>query len=243
MLKALPCQRVPGYSTKDEGTRCTKKRIIHSSVRGIFVQMSATRLLVLAFVRAHGRAHGYLIGQELLAWNADKWANTKTGSIYHALRQLAKERLLVEFNVAAADAAPARTEYEISDIGEEEFQTLIKRALTQPDPRPDMFCAGLVLMSALPRARVLSYLKERLAILSEQKSNVDRANHDATFTGEKALPPHVDALLNFWAQHTDCSVQWVETLVSKIGGGAYVFADDDARAFGSPNSLAETAII
>ncbi|SDG38484.1 PadR family transcriptional regulator [Pelagibacterium luteolum] len=205
--------------------------------------MSATRLLVLAFVRAHGRAHGYLIGQELLTWNADKWANTKTGSIYHALRQLSKERLLIEFSVPAVEAAPARTEYEISDIGEAEFLTLLERALTQPDPRPDMFCAGLVLMSALPREQVLSYLRARVAILNQQRVNVDRANSEANFEGEKALPPHVDALLNFWVEHTASGLHWVEELVSKIEGGAYVFADDDPRAFGTPSSLATTAII
>ena len=119
----------------------------------------------------------------------------------------------------------------------------LERALTQPDPRPDMFCAGLVLMSALPREQVLSYLRARVAILNQRRVNVDRANSEANFEGEKALPPHVDALLNFWVEHTASGLHWVEELVSKIEGGAYVFADDDPRAFGTPSSLATTAII
>ncbi|NUT10617.1 MAG: PadR family transcriptional regulator, partial [Nonomuraea sp.] len=55
--------------------------------------MSATRLLVLGVVRLHGRAHGYLVGSELESWEAGQWAGLRSGSIYHALRQLAKEGL------------------------------------------------------------------------------------------------------------------------------------------------------
>ncbi|MBE1582569.1 PadR family transcriptional regulator [Nonomuraea angiospora] len=56
--------------------------------------MSATRLLVLGVVRLHGQAHGYLVGSELESWEAGQWAGLRSGSIYHALRQLAKEGLL-----------------------------------------------------------------------------------------------------------------------------------------------------
>ena len=198
--------------------------------------MSATRLLVLAFVRAHGRAHGYLVGQELLAWNADKWANTKTGSIYHALRQLAKEGSLREIEISATETSPARTEYEISEQGAAEFERLLERALTVPEPRPDMLCAGLVLMSALPRAKALKFLRERLSKLAEQRANVDRANSTAQWSGDRALPPHVEALLSFWTHHTVSSHDWVLALIRKIEDGAYIFADEDPKAFGNPGS-------
>lgn len=199
--------------------------------------MSATRLLVLAFVRAHRRAHGYLVGQELLAWDADKWANTKTGSIYHALRQLSKEGLLNAIDVEAIDLVPARTDYEITNEGEKEFQTLLRRALVVPEPRPDMLCAGLALMSALPRETVLGYLRERLATLSDQRANVDLATSRANFTGDNPLPPHVEALLSFWSHTTASGYDWVLGLTRKIEDGAYVFADEDPKAFGNPGSL------
>jgi DNA-binding PadR family transcriptional regulator len=196
--------------------------------------MSATRLLVLAFVRAHRRAHGYLVGQELMAWDADKWANTKTGSIYHALRQLGKEGLLEEFDVPATAAAPARTDYAITETGDAEFHRLMEKALTVPEMRPDMLCAGLVLMSALPRAEVLGYLRERLGKLVEQREDVAHANRTASFTGERPLPAHVEALLSFWTSNTTANHDWLEGLIGKIEGGAYIFADEDENAFGSP---------
>lgn len=198
--------------------------------------MSATRLLVLAFVRAHGRAHGYLVGQELLAWSADKWANTKTGSIYHALRQLAKEGLLVEFEVGPADSTPARTDYSITEEGDAEFHRLMEKALTVPEMRPDMFCAGLVLMSALPRQTVLDYLRARKERLNQYQAEIDHANSTARWSGERALPPHVEALLSFWTSNNACNRDWVEGLIGKIENGAYVFTDEDAGAFATPSA-------
>lgn len=196
--------------------------------------MSATRLLVLAFVRAHKRAHGYLIGQELMAWDADKWANTKTGSIYHALRQLAKEGFLDEIDVPSSINAPGRTDYSITEAGDAEFHRMMEKALTLPQPRPDMLCAGLVLMSALPRATVLALLGKRLATLAKQQTEVSKANDRASFSGANALPPHVEALLSFWARNTECNHDWIAGLIAKIEAGAYVFADEDPMAFGVP---------
>lgn len=198
--------------------------------------MSATRLLVLAFVRAHGRAHGYLVGQELLAWDADKWANTKAGSIYHALRQLTKEGLLEATEVPGSDLTPGRTDYAITPAGEASFHKLIAEALIRPAPRPDMLCAGLAFMSALPRATVVDYLRQRLAILDAQRADVVEANNAARWDGDRALPPHIEALLSFWTHNTASSHAWVEDLLRKIETGAYIFADDDPKAFGSPGS-------
>jgi DNA-binding PadR family transcriptional regulator len=169
-----------------------------------------------------------------MAWDADKWANTKTGSIYHALRQLGKEGLLEEFDVPATAAAPARTDYAITETGDAEFHRLMEKALTVPEMRPDMLCAGLVLMSALPRAEVLGYLRERLGKLVEQREDVAHANRTASFTGERPLPAHVEALLSFWTSNTTANHDWLEGLIGKIEGGAYIFADEDENAFGSP---------
>ncbi|MCD7059410.1 PadR family transcriptional regulator [Pelagibacterium xiamenense] len=198
--------------------------------------MSATRLLVLAIVRAHRRAHGYLVGQDLLAWQADKWANTKTGSIYHALRQLSKDGFLHAIEIEATETVPARTDYEMTEAGEEEFQRLMAKALIEPEPRPDFLCAGIVFMSALPRETVLKYLRKRRDILFEHKTAVLDASGQAQWTGSDALPQHVEALLSFWMHNTSCAYDWIQGLIGKIEGGAYVFANEDNRAFGQPGA-------
>lgn len=53
--------------------------------------MSAIRLLVLCAVRQHGRAHGYQVRNDLEYWGAHEWSNAKPGSVYHALKQMAKQ--------------------------------------------------------------------------------------------------------------------------------------------------------
>lgn len=198
--------------------------------------MSATRLLVLAFVRAHGRAHGYLVGQDLLAWDADQWANTKTGSIYHALRQLTKEGMLNARALPGGQGSPARTDYAVTESGEAEFARLMEQALTIPEPRPDMLCSGLVLMPALPRATVLDYLRRRLENLEGQRRDVSAASAAAEWSGQNALPSHVEALLSFWTHSTDCKYNWLTGLIERIEGGAYQFADETPFAFGTPGS-------
>src|SRR3954447_14509251 len=115
--------------------------------------MSATRLLVLGVVRGYGRAHGYLIGNDLLSWGADEWANVKWGSIYHALKQLTKSGFLRE-----EWTVPGRTDYELTEQGEQEFQKLLRTALSKPEPKPDMLGAGLALLPALARQDAIKLL-------------------------------------------------------------------------------------
>ncbi|MGO4419096.1 PadR family transcriptional regulator [Streptomyces sp. MCAF7] len=82
--------------------------------------MSAIRLMVLGAVRQHGRAHGYQVRNDLEFWGAHEWSNAKPGSIYHALKQMAKQGLMVAHDVAPSTAGgPPRTEYELTDAGEE----------------------------------------------------------------------------------------------------------------------------
>lgn len=199
--------------------------------------MSATRLLVLATVRGCGRAHGYIVGQHLLYWDADKWANTKTGSIYHALRQLTKDGLLIASEIPATENSVARTDYEISDSGEMEFQNLMSRALTDTESRPDMFCAGLAFMSALERDMVTAYLGKRLEVLRNDQAELQESTTHTQWSDKENIPPHVDALRRFWTNMSSTSLAWTQDLVTRIATGDYQFKDDNPKAFGTPYSI------
>ena len=96
--------------------------------------MSAIRLLVQGAVRQHGRAHGYQVRNDLEYWGAHEWSNAKPGSIYHALKQMAKQGLLHAHEVAPSTAGgPPRTEYEITEQGTEEYFRLLRASLTSYD--------------------------------------------------------------------------------------------------------------
>ena len=140
--------------------------------------MSAIRLLVLGAVRQHGRAHGYQVRNDLEYWGAHEWSNAKPGSIYHALKQMAKQGLLLAHEVAPSTAGgPPRTEYEITEKGIEEYLTLLRESLTAYDQRPDVLAAGLGFMLDLERDEVLELLEERVHAIEEWRKGRHRVLH------------------------------------------------------------------
>ncbi|MPZ97479.1 MAG: PadR family transcriptional regulator [Propionibacteriales bacterium] len=179
--------------------------------------MSATRLLVLGVVRGYGRAHGYLIGTDLLSWGADEWANVKWGSIYHALKQLTKTEMLW---ASRAGEGPAKTEYELSALGEDEFVRLLEDALQRPDHRPDMLSAGLAMLPALSRRRALTLLERRLLALEEERATADR------LVAGWAEPPHVQELYRFWSHTAAGGAEWTRGLLARLHAGAYAMAGE-----------------
>jgi DNA-binding PadR family transcriptional regulator len=177
--------------------------------------MSATRLLVLGVVRGYGRAHGYLVGNDLMSWGAGEWANVKWGSIYHALKQLTKEGCLVDELLP-----PGRTDYELTEKGEEEFQRLLRDSIRRPESRPDMLGAGLALLPSLDREQAIALLEERLAAL-EAKRDESRRQVE---TWER--PPHVKELFGLWLHSATSGAEWTKGLIERLKDGAYPMAGE-----------------
>jgi DNA-binding PadR family transcriptional regulator len=188
--------------------------------------MSATRLLVLGVVRGYGRAHGYLIGNDLLSWGADKWANVKWGSIYHALKQLTKSGQLSE-----SWPVPGRTDYELTEDGEREFQRLLRNAISRPELRPDMLGAGLALLPALPRQEAIDLLEKRKQLLI-----VERDGARVQLRASQA-PPHVTELYTLWEHSAESGVDWTQGIIDRLTAGAYPLAGEPGSP-GKPGSWA-----
>ncbi|MEU1516839.1 PadR family transcriptional regulator [Streptomyces sp. NPDC005811] len=193
--------------------------------------MTATKLLVLGVVRGFGRAHGYRVRAELLSWGIDDWANVKPGSIYHALRQLAKSGLLEATEIGDW---PGRVDYGVTPAGEEEFFRLLVEALERPEHRDDMLSAGLALMPALTRVRAVAALSTRLAVLEGQGA-VLRKDPDATETGGR-LPPHLGELWTMRTRYVDLGVEWTRELLERVISGEYEMAGEHEDAFGTPGT-------
>lgn len=191
--------------------------------------MSATRLLVLGVVRMYGKAHGYRVGCDLLSWGAAEWANVKWGSIYHALKQLAKEGLLHASE--AGKQHQCRMDYAMTAEGDAEFFRLLRDALKQPEHRPDLLGAGLVLLPALPRAEVVALLRERLDALTAERDEMSKL---VAKTGAEGIPPHVRELFGLWTHSADSGIDWTRGLIARLEGGDYVMAGEGAGAFGAP---------
>jgi DNA-binding PadR family transcriptional regulator len=186
--------------------------------------MSAIRLLVLGAVRGHGRAHGYQVRNDLEYWGAHEWSNAKPGSIYHALKQMAKQDLLVAHEVAPSTVGgPPRVEYEMTPRGDEEFFALLREALTSYDQKPDVLSAALGFMVALPRDEVVDLLGRRVRAIEEWRASV--LEYYAPEKGPGQFQ-HIGEIMNFWLHSADGGAQWTRELIERVQGGAYAFAGE-----------------
>ncbi|MFI5819377.1 PadR family transcriptional regulator [Streptomyces rishiriensis] len=186
--------------------------------------MSAIRLLVLGAVRQHGRAHGYQVRGDLEYWGAHEWSNAKPGSIYHALKQMAKQGLLREHETAPSTAGgPPRTEYEITETGAEEYFRLLRDALTSYDQKTDVKSAAIGFMLDLPRAEAVSLLEERIRGIEAWRSAVTA--HYVPDEGPEQLG-HIGEIMNLWIHTADGEAEWTRGLIARIDGGAYTFAGE-----------------
>ena len=119
--------------------------------------MSAVRLLVLGAVRRRGRAHGYQVRADLEAWGAHEWSSATSGSVYHALKAMTGQGLLLVHETTPSVAGgPPRMEYEVTEESEGAYLSLLRTALSSRDPRLDLLAAAVGLIDDLPRAEALT---------------------------------------------------------------------------------------
>ncbi|RCH66084.1 PadR family transcriptional regulator [Streptomyces sp. SDr-06] len=186
--------------------------------------MSTIRLLVLGAVRQHGRAHGYQVRNDLEYWGAHEWSNAKPGSIYHALKQMAKQGVLLAHEVAPSTVGgPPRTEYELTEAGREEYFRLLREALASFDQKMDVLSAALGFMVDLPRAEAVALLGDRLEKLAAWRRS---ATEYYTPSEGPAQFGHIGEIMNMWVHSADAEAEWTRGLIARIEGGAYVFAGE-----------------
>lgn len=196
--------------------------------------MSATRLLVLGVVRMYGTAHGYQVRRELLTWSADKWANVAPGSIYHALKKMATEKLLEVASTEAHPGGPDRTAYRLTPDGETEFQVLLARYLAESDDSAQgsfRLAAAVTFLPALPREKALSLLRHRLTQVVGHRATAQDMLENGTSWGQ---PEHVEELYRLWLGAVAAQEEWLRGLVARLESGRYAMADEEGAIFGPP---------
>jgi DNA-binding PadR family transcriptional regulator len=183
-----------------------------------------------------GEAHGYQVRQDLLMWAADRWANVKQGSIYHALKKLTAENLLEAVHTEESNLGPDRVVYRITQQGEGDFYFLMSKGLGDTDSGPAMFNAALPFITALDRSTLLHLLKSRIRQTEGQMATTQFLM-DSTIAenpGDMGKPPHIREMFRFWNASSTGVVEWLRDLVKRIESGEYDFADDTPEAFGVP---------
>ncbi|SDY01237.1 DNA-binding transcriptional regulator, PadR family [Micromonospora pattaloongensis] len=185
-------------------------------------------MMILGLVRWMQPVHGYDVRRELLSWSADKWANVAPGSIYHALRKLTEEGLLREVATEQVGARPARTTYEITPKGSEEFETLLREQWWEYRPPPDPFFAAFSFLPAMPREEAAAALRNRANILrASNESSRAALNSDWL---HRTKPVHVAWFFDLAIARTEGEIAWCERTADLIESGVpYLPPEFDAN--------------
>lgn len=186
--------------------------------------MFSTRLLVLGAVRIFQPVHGYLVRRELLTWDVEQWAHLNPGSIYHALRTLARDGLLEEVATGAEGGRPARTSYRLTRDGEAEFTELLRRAFWQLDVyRPDTLLAGLCFAFWLRRDEITAALENRVKLLDVA---IEAGRFEAASMRDYPEKQHVPELYAVTEARLAGEREWARDLAVRIQAGAYRFVGE-----------------
>jgi DNA-binding PadR family transcriptional regulator len=184
--------------------------------------VSATRLLILGAVRVFQPVHGYFVRRELLSWHADTWAHLNPGSVYNALRTLARDGFLTEVGTEVQGRRPARTVYKLTADGETEFLTLLREALWTLSPyEPANLLAAWSFSHWLSRQEVIDALEHRLhqvdAWLKASEFTIKDLERDP------AKPPQVQDHVRLTMARLRGEAQWTRALLKRVRGGELWF--------------------
>jgi DNA-binding PadR family transcriptional regulator len=186
--------------------------------------MKSVRLLVLGALRRRGRAHGYQVRMDLESWGAHEWSNATSGSVYHALKSMAGQGLLATSETVPSETGgPPRIEYELTGKGEQEYSTLLRRALADREPSLDVLGAAVGLIEDLPREQALQMLRERADAMRQWRTSIT-----------EHLPPDADLdtwgpvgeVLSLWLTNADNQAQWTHRLIRRLEEGAFTMAGE-----------------
>lgn len=180
--------------------------------------MSSTRLLVLGVVRIFQPVHGYDVRRELLSWRANEWANIAPGSIYNALKSLAKDGFLELVGTDQVGGRPERTIYRLTLEGEEEFKNLLRETWWEVRPPLDPLLPGLCFMHGLKRDELLSAVQHRVTQIEGMLKHADFA---VAGLPNKTTPAHVRELFALSTARLAAEIAWAKAFVAHLERGDY----------------------
>lgn len=181
-------------------------------------------MMILGVVRMLQPVHGYDVRRELLSWHADRWANVQPGSVYHALKKLADEGALREVGSEQVGGRPARTRYEMTDKGADQFRDLLTAALWEQHAVEDPFLAGFSLMTELPREEVSAALRHRARQLRTENEG-SRAAIESGWAVPDNKPAHVRWMLELGIARNEGEITWCERVAEQIEAGVPYFSE------------------
>jgi len=206
-------------------------------------QVPATKLLVLGLTRMFQPVHGYVVRRELLTWNVDQWASVNPGSIYGALRGLAKDGYLEEVETEVEGNRPARTTFRVTGDGEAEFFGLFREHLWRDVDCNDLsgLRAALSFMWVVTREEVIQAMEHRIGLLEGQLREQRFAWTQLMQLDEK--PEHIIEHHHLDAAIITGHLEWTRAFVQRLRDGRYAFVGEPDVGAPWHDELAERGVV
>jgi DNA-binding PadR family transcriptional regulator len=182
---------------------------------------TSTRLLVLGAVRIFQPVHGYDVRRELLSWRVDQWANVAPGSIYNALKSLAKDHYLEVVGTDQVGGRPERTTYRLTADGHQEFLTLLRQAWWMVCPLVDPLMPAVCFLPMMSRDELVAVLRQRVTQIEGLLKQADFAIGELP---TPTTPEHVKELYRLSAARLAAEITWATALMARIERGEYGLA-------------------
>jgi DNA-binding PadR family transcriptional regulator len=178
----------------------------------------STRLVILGFLRGQP-LYGYEI-KRMIEHVMGDWTNIAFGSIYFALKKLAKEGFVEKVGIEQEGGRPSRTVYRITDAGREEFLRLLRKMWDSVERQTFAFDIGLSFMSALPIEEVKGYLRKRVTHLEHIRQYLEA--HQAEELADEHVPDRLaSAVFEHHRRHLQTELDWTRDLLQKVEQGVY----------------------
>ena len=182
-------------------------------------------MMILGAVKIMQPVHGYDVRRELLSWHADKWAKVQPGSVYHALKRLAEEGALREVGQEQVAGRPARTRYELTAKGEEQFTDLLNNYLWGQHEGEDPFVAALSFLTEVPREQASAALRSRAKSLRAFNEGVRNA-YTSGWATPSNKPTNVRWMLELLIARQEGEILWCERVADEIDSGVEYVSEE-----------------
>jgi DNA-binding PadR family transcriptional regulator len=170
-----------------------------------------TRLFVLGLL-ARRPMTGYEIQVILQLSRTEQWVGILPGSVYHALKKLASEGLVV---LRTTEQTGNRTKaiYAITPAGEEEFRRVLRDTWRIPVLHfPSGLYAALSFLEDLPLEEVLRSLDEQIGALEQELVVWNAGEVAKAEVTSMPLPDYLHALFANGREHIEADLRFLRYL-------------------------------
>lgn len=173
--------------------------------------------------------HPYELARTLREWNKDDDIGFRWGSFYTVIGNLAKHGFIEPVGNERVGARPERTVYRLTAAGRDELMDWVGELLAEPGGERPRFVAGLSLISVLPPAEAVEFLRMRRLQLGREV--VQRRGQLEAYA--KTVPRLFLIEDEFQLTQLESEISWVDGLIEEIVSGTFPGLDGWTEAHAS----------